>query len=139
MQTFLPYPDYLKSARCLYPKKHLGNQFYHEGKILLKGGWKHHPASKMWKGYEYSLCDYLIACNQALNERGKFYTEHLIEILNIQKTLPNTGKPFWLGDPDFHASHRSNLLRKDKEKGWNWYCQFGWTGPDNLPYIWPVK
>ena len=40
--------------------------------------------------------------------------------------------PHWLGYEPFHASHRSNLLRKDAE----YYSQFGWTEPDNLPYIW---
>ena len=33
-----------------------------------------------------------------------------------------------------HASHRSNLLRKDPEH----YMQFGWTEPPDLPYVWPV-
>jgi hypothetical protein len=42
--------------------------------------------------------------------------------------------PPWLGDEAFHASHRSNLLRKNPE----WYGQFGWTEPDDLPYVWPV-
>lgn len=36
--------------------------------------------------------------------------------------------------PDFHASHRSNLLRKDPV----WYSQFNWTEPNNLPYVWPI-
>jgi hypothetical protein len=34
-----------------------------------------------------------------------------------------------------HDSHRSNLLRKDPQ----WYGQFGWTVPDDLPYVWPVR
>lgn len=33
-----------------------------------------------------------------------------------------------------HASHRSNLLRKEPE----YYTQFGWTEPPDLPYVWPV-
>ena len=48
--------------------------------------------------------------------------------------VPNIApiSPSWLGNPDFHASHRSNLLRKDPEH----YAQFGWTESDNLPYVW---
>ena len=138
MQTFLPYPDYSLSALCLHPIKHLGNQFYREGLTLLRGGWKNHPASKMWQGYEYSLCDYLIACYWQLREYGKNYQKHYFEVLMIQDQLENTGKPFWLGNEKFHASHRSNLLRKDIEKGWNWYCQFGWAEPPDLEYIWPA-
>lgn len=137
MQTFLPYSDFFESANCLHPK-HLGNQFYREGKTLLNGGWEHHPASKMWRGYEYSLCDYLVACYEALLLRNKDYKEHYYEIIEKQIQLSNTGYPPWLGNKEFHASHRSNLLRKDKEKGWNWYTNLGWTEPDNLPYIWPT-
>lgn len=33
-----------------------------------------------------------------------------------------------------HASHRSNLLRKEPEH----YTQFGWTEPPDLAYVWPV-
>ncbi|HEY5312264.1 MAG TPA: hypothetical protein VIK18_07080, partial [Pirellulales bacterium] len=43
-------------------------------------------------------------------------------------------RPPWLGSRKFHASHRSNLLRKKPA----WYAQFGWKEPDNLPYVWPV-
>jgi len=47
---------------------------------------------------------------------------------------PNSAviSPSWLGNSDFDASHRSNLLRKDPEH----YAQFGWTESDNLPYVW---
>ena len=41
--------------------------------------------------------------------------------------------PDWFGDINFHRSHQSNLLRKDK----NWYSQFGWDVPDDLEYLWP--
>ena len=51
------------------------------------------------------------------------------------KKYNDTGAPKWLGNKKFHASHRSNLLRKDRE----WYSQFGWTEPDDLPYIWPTN
>jgi len=40
--------------------------------------------------------------------------------------------PRWLGDEKLHASHRSNLLRKNPE----WYSKFGWKEPNNLPYVW---
>lgn len=41
--------------------------------------------------------------------------------------------PLWVGDPAFHASHRSNLLRKDSV----FYGKFGWLEPHDLPYVWP--
>lgn len=106
---------------------------------MLFGGWKHHPASKMWKPFRYSLCAYLIILYHVLKERQiGDYRKHYEEIMELQKTLSDTGKPGWIGSKGFHDSHKSNLLRKDKEKGWNWYKQFNWDVPDNLPYVWPV-
>lgn len=140
MQTFLPYPSFTRTAQVLHPR-HLGNQFYREGLTILRGGWKNHPASKMWAGHHGALCRYLIALHEELRSRGKSYPKVLEEVyLTWDKLVNNTaecGNPTWLGNESFHSSHRSNLLRKDKEKGWNWYTRFGWTEPDNLAYIWP--
>jgi len=57
------------------------------------------------------------------------------QIVDILMTLPfkNT-KPNWLGKPDLHASHRSNLLRKDP----NHYNKWFHGEPSDLPYVWPV-
>jgi len=162
MQTFLVYPNYLQSMRCL-DKYRLGNQVWREGLTLLRGGWPNHPASRMWKGHEYHLGLYLLDGLKVLEERGKVYPEvrHKIEIEMIK--FSNTGAPHWLGDEAFHASHRSNLLRKVTEaiqkakeaiKRDNprrhhymkvadyvksWYSQFEWTEIDNLPYVWPTS
>src|ERR671916_568603 len=62
MQTFLPYPDFLDSARAL-DQKRLGKQRV-ETIQVLRGlvqpgyGWRHHPAVKMWSGYEEALVRY---------------------------------------------------------------------------------
>jgi hypothetical protein len=42
--------------------------------------------------------------------------------------------PPWWGDERLHASHRSNLLRKDPAH----YGRFGWAEPPDLPYFWPA-
>ena len=42
--------------------------------------------------------------------------------------------PPWFRDDTLHASHRSNLLRKDRD----YYSRFGWNEPADLPYYWPV-
>jgi len=42
--------------------------------------------------------------------------------------------PKWFGKKEFHDSHKSNLLRKDKE----FYSKFGWKEKDNLDYVWPT-
>jgi hypothetical protein len=136
MQTFLPYPDFLESMLTL-DRLRLGNQVYREGKTLLTGSWPNHPASKMWRGHEYALASYCLAGVDAMQVRAwhkpetvgrwrHFFTEY-------QATLNDTGNPEWVGMPEFHAAHRSNLLRKDPD----WYSQFGWTEPHDLEYVWP--
>lgn len=62
MQTFLPFPDYDKSARVLDDRR-LGKQRV-ECLQILKAltipsyGWQNHPAVKMWRGWEMQLCSY---------------------------------------------------------------------------------
>ncbi len=141
MQTFLPLPDYFQSMRCL-DKSRLGNQVWREGVTLIRGRRSNHPASKMWRGYEYHLGLYLLAGLDALSERGKEYP-HIREKIMIEMAKHNdTGAPPWFGDDKFHASHRRALLYKNKE----WYSQFGWTEEPDVPnakgkfnYVWPVK
>jgi len=134
MQTFLPHPDYYQSMLSL-DKSRLGNQVWREGLTLIRGGWPNHPASKMWKGYEYHLGLYLLAGIAALKvQRNKHYVEVEKKIRAEMEKHPNNGPPPWLGNEQFHASHRSNLIRKNPD----YYRSFGWTEPDNLPYVWPV-
>ncbi len=133
MQTFLPLPDYLQSMRCL-DKPRLGNQVWREGITLIRGCWKNHPVSKMWRGHEYHLGLYLLAGVDVLTERGKDYPEIRHKITIEMDKFINTGAPNWLGNDKFHASHRSNLLRKNP----GWFNQFGWSEPPDLPYVWPI-
>lgn len=137
MQTFLPYPSYYDSG-CVLDRARLGKQRVECKQILkaLQGetqGWRNHPAVKMWQGHEYALCNYAIAICTEWIFRG--YTDRLCEEFHrAQRAFPNTRDPLWLGLPSFHAAHRSNLLRKDPEH----YKRFGWTEPENLPYVWPL-
>lgn len=108
-------------------------------KALVDGeGWTHHPATKMWRGYEYSLLNYQYAiCYEWHIFRG-FADTCLRKTIDIfyskDYLMDNKADPFWLGDEAFHAAHRSNLLRKDPE----FYGRiFDDVGPD-LEYIWPV-
>lgn len=133
MQTFLSLPSYYESMKCL-DKSRLGNQVWREGLTLIRGGWPHHPASKMWRGHEFDLGLYLLEGCKVLFERsGKAYVDVVAKIMTEMVKFPRSGPPKWLGDATFHASHRSNLLRKDPK----WYGQFGWAEPSDLPYIWP--
>jgi hypothetical protein len=64
MQTFLPYANFYDSAHVLDRHRH-GNQRNEARSILYinlglahAGGWRHHPAVKMWKGYSGALALY---------------------------------------------------------------------------------
>ena len=140
MQTFLPSPSYDESARVL-DNKRLGKQRVETKQILLalpktEGGWINHPATKMWRGHEISLCQYGLAMCWEWQRRGykdslyDFFAAALAQYEEDGRTfLP----PPWLGEDEVHASHRSNLLRKDRE----FYSQYGWAESDDLPYVWP--
>jgi hypothetical protein len=92
----------------------------------------------MWQGHEYSLCVYAIAICDEWRRRG--YRDTLQEqFYDAANTLlrfgkDESGRPPWLGCDEFHASHRSNLLRKLPAH----YGKFGWSEPDNLEYVWPI-
>lgn len=136
MQTFLPYPDFVESAACLDTRR-LGKQRV-EVLQLLKAllvhdsGWSNHPAAKMWQGSEPSLAAYGFDICKEWISRG-YADTCLDKIVALCKPQWDWFDPFWLGDPLFHASHRSNLLRKD----YAYYSRFGWTESNDLPYIWP--
>jgi hypothetical protein len=148
MQTFLPYPSFNSTAEVL-DRSRLGKQRVETKQIIVALGfpvgptpgnsmspWRHHPATRMWKGHEYHLAIYgLIMC---LEWRRRGYEDGLKEQFNevvLSLRYDEQPLPAWLGSRDFHASHRSNLLRKDPE----WYGQFGWSESPDLPYAWPVE
>lgn len=134
MQTFLPYPNLKKSLKVL-DRQRLGKQrveAFQTLNILLNRtqtkGWRNHPAVKMWKGYENALKLYFNKAVKLWISKGYRNTMKL-EIIDGKIILPK-----WFGDNKFHASHRSNLLRKDKEH----YSQFSWEESDDLEYFWPT-
>jgi len=136
MQTFLPYSDFVKSAKCLDYKR-LGKQRVECKQILIalearkqniKRGWVNHPVVLQWESYEAALKEYMNVCIQEWIERGYNNTMAINEVESVIY-------PSWLGDDNFHASHRSNLLRKK----FDYYKQFGWTESIDLEYVWPTK
>ena len=150
MQTFLPYPDFERSARSLDDRR-LGKQRV-EGIQVLRGlirpgyGWRHHPAVKMWQGYEEALGRYVLTCCEVWTGRGFADTcaativadlhEHGITRVRHQAELAADGSlPPWLGNDSFHRSHQSSLVRKDPE---HYRAQFP-DVPDDLEYIWPTR
>lgn len=149
MQTFLPHPNFPDSAAVL-DNKRLGKQRVEVIQILNAltlphYGWKNHPAVRMWLGYEFSLANYgLYICDEWIRRgfkdtcRGKIAQILDKEPLSGLYTLRGDSRfsvPPWMGQHAVHASHRSNLLRKDPEH----YGQFNWDEPPDLPYFWPVN
>ncbi|MEV4755653.1 MSMEG_6728 family protein [Micromonospora sp. NPDC049559] len=149
MQTFLPYPDFLGTARVL-DQRRLGKQRV-EALQVLRGltwpryGWRHHPAVKMWAGYEEALVRYGLDICSVWIETGRADTCALtmtvdlanacgIERARTQEELAEAGQlPPWLGREDLHLSHRSALLRKDPAH----YRPIFGDLPVDLPYVWP--
>jgi hypothetical protein len=139
MQTFLPYDDFDKSLKCLDYRR-LGKQRVEAFQIInvLEGkakknkngkvAWENHPAVLMWKGYKKALELYYNTTILEWERRGYKNNMQLIVTENI--VLPP-----WFGNELFHASHRSNLLRKDPV----YYSQFGWKESPDLEYVWPTK
>lgn len=137
MQTFLPYPSFAESARCL-DNKRLGKQRVECLQILNAlanpaKGWQNHPAVKMWRGHTPSLV--LYGCEVCLEWKARGFKDTCLEKISSFMAASRGTIPGWLGDEAFHASHRSNLLRKDAIH----YGKFGWVESNDLPYIWPTN
>jgi len=132
VNTFLPYPDFVQSAKALDYRR-LGKQRVEAWQILqaLRGqtkGWRNHPATKMWCGYEKALCNYGIAICDEWIARG--YKDTMRErFIAVHADLPDCDLPVWLGDRDFHNSHQSNLKRKDAD-------HYAFDVRNDLPYLW---
>ena len=136
MQTFLPLPNFAASAACL-DNRRLGKQRVETLQILKaltipNYGWRNHPAVKMWKGHTGALTLYGIAICQEWIKRG-FNDTCAEKIAAFGSSDIILEMPSWLGNDEFHASHRSNLLRKEPDH----YRQFKWTDGPDLPYVWP--
>ncbi|MGV0851518.1 MSMEG_6728 family protein [Mycolicibacterium phlei] len=149
MQTFLPCPRFDDTARVLDARR-LGKQRVETIQVVraltVPGyGWRHHPAAAMWAGYEEALVRYgLDICaewcrlGRADTCAATMLTDLTagtgIELPRSQDELAAVGEvPPWLGDPAFHRSHQSSLVRKDPEH----YRRFFPDVPDDLEYVWP--
>jgi hypothetical protein len=151
VQTFLPYPDFAATALVL-DQRRLGKQRVEAIQILraltVPGyGWRHHPAVKMWAGYEEALVRYGLEVCAAWCATGRadtcaatlaadFASTCGITRVREQRRLAQAGElPPWLGDEAFHASHRAALIRKDPD----FYRPRLGDVPDDLPYVWPAS
>lgn len=149
VQTFLPCPGFAETARILDVRR-LGKQRVETIQVLraltVPGyGWRHHPAVGMWAGYEEALASYGLEMCAAWTAAGRadtcaatlradLATATGTTAVRPQDVLAAAGElPPWLGDPAFHRSHQSALLRKDPDHYGGHFAGV----PDDLPYVWP--
>jgi hypothetical protein len=151
MQTFLPDPDFRRSALIL-DRRRLGKQRV-EALQVLRGltvpgyGWRRHPAVRMWSGYEEALVRYGLEVCRVWREQGHqdscaasliagYAAGRPDAHVRDQTALAAAGElPPWLGDEAFHRSHQSALVRKDRDT----YAPAFPGVPDDLPYVWPTS
>lgn len=149
MQTFLPCRGFADSAHVLDTKR-LGKQRVETIQVLraltVPGyGWRRHPAAAMWAGYEEALVRYgLEVCGVWVGQgRSDTCAATLaadlgagtgLAVIRTSEELEAAGDvPPWLGDPAFHLSHQSALVRKDPVH----YRPLFPDVEDDLPYVWP--
>ncbi|WP_460962149.1 MSMEG_6728 family protein [Parasphingorhabdus pacifica] len=151
MQTFLPYPDFIETARVLDTKR-LGKQRVETMQVLraltVPGyGWRTHPAVVMWTGYAELLARYgldvcAVWCSAGYRDTCAATIAADLEraagttTVRTREELALVGElPPWLGDRRFHRSHQSALLRKDPGH----YRRYFPGVRSDLPYVWPVS
>mgnify|MGYP006995604399 CR=1 FL=1 len=146
MQTFLPYSDFEMSAKVLDYKR-LGKQRVECLQILKvndlvwcrtndsKIAWENHPAVLMWRGYSNALYYYMqCICKEWV---GRGYVDNCLEKARqyTSNYVSQCSLPVWIGNEEFHISHRSNLLRKNPDH----YNRYFLNVTNDMPYIWPVR
>ena len=151
MQTFLPDRDFAVSAAVLDDRR-LGKQRVEALQVIRAltrptYGWQHHPAVRMWRGYEEALGCYALTmcaewCRRSFADTCARTIAEDLAAAGVpvpprpQAELGRAGLlPPWLGDEAFHRSHRSALLRKDPS---HYGARLGGVPPD-LPYVWPGR
>jgi hypothetical protein len=142
MQTFLPYPDFRQSAAALDTAR-LGKQRVEalqtlRALVIPEYGWLDHPAVRMWMGHVPALTMYGLAMVDEWTTRGHADNTRA----NITEFAPQAAHPDyaakiplpeWLGNPDFHLSHRAKLLRKEPK----FYKAVFPDADLDLDFIWP--
>ncbi|MFW9904604.1 MAG: pyrimidine dimer DNA glycosylase/endonuclease V [Candidatus Thorarchaeota archaeon] len=138
MQTFLPFSDFTKSFKVLDWKR-LGKQRV-EALTIIKAiesqsrndgkqykGWSNHPCVIMWRKYVPALKQYHNLSILEWEMRGYNNNMSLFDLDEEQIIYPH-----WLGFPQYHASHRANLLRKY----FIYYSQYRWEEQPSEIYVW---
>lgn len=136
MQTFLPSRDFVTVSKILDSKR-LNKQIL-EGYQILNvlsgmsptGGWRNHPAVKMWKGHEKALHTYINAMILEAKTRGIKTDKNEENIINLYNKVGDSwgeSMPDWFYDEKkimrIVTTHKANLFDKDPM----YYAQFGYA------------
>jgi hypothetical protein len=85
-----------------------------------RAGWRNHPAVKMWRGFENSLFDYILAMVREAKRRGIKTDKNEENLINLRvRTIDRWGNgfPSWYNDKAIMrkvtTTHKANLYRKD--------------------------
>jgi hypothetical protein len=93
----------------------------------------------MWRGFVPALTKYTLVMADEWVAQGRPDTVR-DQVLPFAPEVDAVDQeelelPPWIGDPEVHRSHQSNLIRKDPE----FYGPLFPGVPADLPYIWPSK
>lgn len=165
MQTFIPFSNFKKSARCL-DRLRLGKQRLEakecvqvnrqrKNKTPLPGlterycaflwtRYRNHPSALMWSENEFALCLYGIeVCREwerrGYNDNTKHYFVHVMvsdyDCDNLKDAYDRVEMPNWWGRFDVHASHMAVLYQKNPEFYGPQWVEFF----KRTPYTWPTN
>jgi len=146
MITFLPYPDFAKTAHVLDSYR-LNKQMADVAAIidLLHGEVTdsteyRHSVVQSWNGFEVQLIQYGITLCEEWASRGfdslRIMEKFLWQMGCASSTTYTMDLPPWFGKKEFHLFHRSLLISMD----YNHYSLFfDADTPPVLPFLWPVE
>jgi hypothetical protein len=159
MQTFLPYENLIDSLNCLDYRR-LGKQRLETREIIginliklypnkyntenlssvinekrLKNH-INHPCVKMWEKHLNILCTYGTLNCYIWIKKG--YKDNQLPVFNklsqLKEVINSKKYPLFLGNENFHSSHRAALLYKNYE----FYSKYGWGEKPIINYKWSV-
>lgn len=144
MQTFLPYPDYEKSAAALDYRR-LGSQINEVQTIagylleIHQGNYRTHPAVQAWEGCTMQLITFGLVCEDEWESRGykrRTNRAKLEWMLTCAAEDENTERPVWFGHEPLHLQYQGLLVFKDPSLYGPVFPGVTAVHPDD--FVWPL-
>lgn len=119
MQVFLPYADFVESAKVLDQKRL--NAMRREPLQIVEcafgvgsTSWGHHPVTKAWRDHVWWLCAYGLAICAEWTRRG--YVDNQAQwFRHYQKCAPYRPQPHFMANPAVFLCYRIVLVHKDPD------------------------